>query len=72
MEKRPIVRQLTADIRFQIGYHELIAVYGQEDMDNILALIVEILTSRREYFNMSGGRMPAELVRERFQKLNSH
>ena len=24
------------------------------------------------YFNMSGGRMPAELVRERFQKLNSH
>lgn len=71
LKKRPSVRQLTTDIRFQIGYHELKEVYGQEDMDNILSLIVEVLTSKREYFSISGGRLPAELVRERFQKLDS-
>ena len=72
LRKRLSVRQLTAEVRYRIGYDELKAVYGQEDMDSMLSLIVEVLTSRREYFSMSGGRMPAELVRERFQKLNSH
>lgn len=56
LRKRPDIRQLTANVRYRIGYDALKAVYGQQDKDNLLSLIVEVLTSRREYFFLRHGK----------------
>ena len=46
--------------------------YGRETFDSIVSLILEVLTSRCDTFTLSGRKIPAELVKERFRALTSH
>ena len=59
-------------MRFNIGYYELREQYGQETFDSIVSLILEVLTSRCDTFTLSGRKIPAELVKERFRALTGH
>ena len=63
---------IRSQVRFNIGYYELREQYGQETFDSIVSLILEVLTSRCDTFTLSGRKIPAELVKERFRALNSH
>ena len=66
------VRSLTAGVRLSIGYDELREQHSQDELDNIVSLIVEVLSARCDTFTLSGRKIPADLVKSRFQALNSH
>ena len=44
---------------------------GQAELDNVVSLIVEVLSAHCRHFTISGRQIPAELVKQRFQELNS-
>ena len=67
----PDIRKLTAQVRLQISYHEMKESLGQAEMDNVVSLIVEVLSACCRHFTISGRQIPAELVKQRFQELNS-
>ena len=69
---RQDIRTLTAGVRLSIGYYELREQHSQDELDNIVSLIVEVLSARCDTFTMSGRKIPADLVKSRFQALNSH
>lgn len=64
----PDIRKLTAQVHLQIGMKESL---GQAEMDNVVSLIVEVLSAHCRHFTISGRQIPAELVKQRFQELNS-
>ena len=66
------LKRLRSQVRFNIGYYELREQYGQETFDSIVSLILGVLTSRCDTFTLSGCKIPAELVKERFRALTSH
>ena len=66
------LKRLRSQVRFNIDYYELREQYGQETFDSIVSLILEVLTSRCDTFTLSGRKLPAELVKERFRALTSH
>lgn len=67
----PDIRKLTAQVRMQIGYYEMKESLGQAELDNVVSLIVEVLSAQCCHYTISGGKIPAELVKQRFQELNS-
>ena len=67
----PDIRKLTAQVCLQIGYHEMKEALGQAELDNVVSLIVEVLSAHCRHFTISGRQIPAELVKQRFQELNS-
>ena len=67
----PDIRKLTAQIRLQLGYHEMKESLGQAELDNVVFLIVEVSSAHCHHFTISGRQIPAELVIQRFQELNS-
>ena len=69
---RQDIRTLTAGVRLSIGYYELREQHSQDELDNIVSLIVEVLSARCDTFTLSGRKIPADLVKSRFQALNSH
>ena len=70
--RRQDIKSLTAEVRWNIGYFELREQYGQDEMDGIVSLIVEVLSARCDTFTLSGRKIPADLVKSRFRALNSH
>ena len=69
---RQDIRTLTAGVRWNIGYYELREQHSQDELDNIVSLIVEVLSARCDSFTLSGRKIPADLVKSRFRALNSH
>ena len=57
-------------VRDQIGYEALCPEYGQERVDQIVEIITDILASNRKSVMISGVRIPAEVVRGCYRKLN--
>ena len=57
-------------VRDQIGYEALCPEYGQERVDQIVEIITDILASNRKSVMISGIRIPAEVVRGCYRKLN--
>ena len=72
LNRRQDLGAMTAEVRLNIGYYELKEQYSQDELDNIVSLIVEMLSARCDTFTLSGRRIPADLVKSRFQALNSH
>ena len=71
MQRRLNGAELTDWVRDHIDYDDLCQNHSRETIDNIVSLIVEILSTKCEYFTMSGKQVPAELVYERFRQLSS-
>ena len=70
-EQPSIVAQYKALVQSHIEYDVMCQQYGQERLDEIVYLIVEILCSKAQYFTISGEELPADLVRERLLKFRS-
>ncbi len=57
-------------VKDQIGYEALWPEYGQERVDQIVEIITDLLASDRKSVMISGVRIPAEVVKGCFRKLN--
>ena len=70
-------RRLTFDdlvhkIKKQIDYWDLIHENNKDEIDNILSIIVEIMSTKCEYFTISGKQYPSDLVHQRFSQINAN
>ena len=66
-----ITKQLRTIVRQHICYEGLIHQYDRDRLDEIVEIIVEVLCSSKEYIAIGADEYPAELVKERFSRLNS-
>ena len=70
-EQPSMVAQYKALVQSHIEYDVMRKQYGEEQLDEIVYLIVEVLCSKAQYFTISGEELPADLVRERLLKFRS-
>lgn len=70
-EQPSMVAQYKALVQSHIEYDVMREQYGEEQLDEIVYLIVEVLCSKAQYFTISGEELPADLVRERLLKFRS-
>ena len=66
------IRFLRAEVLEQIEYDSIVTVGNRELLDELVELMVEALSSRRETLSISGEERPTWLVQERLRKLNAH
>lgn len=72
MRRRLTYQELVRKIKGQIEYWDLIDGNNKEEIDNILSIMVEVMTTKCEYFTISGKKYPADLVHQRFSQINFH
>lgn len=54
----------------RIEYDYLIETYDKQAVDELLELIVEVLTTKKKYVKIAGDEILAEVVKGRFNKIN--
>ena len=69
VQRRLNTAELTDWVKENISYDDLCQQHNRETMDNVVSLIVEILSTKCEYFTISGKQVPADLVYERYRKI---
>ena len=72
MRRRLSFPELVRKIKGQIEYWDLIDGNNKDEIDNILSIMVEVMTTKCEYFTISGKKYPADLVHQRFSQINYH
>ncbi len=72
MRQRLSCKELTEKIRDQIDYQVLIENGRRDEIDNIVSIMVEVMSTRCEYFTISGKQYPAELVHQRYSQITYH
>ena len=72
MRRRLSFQELIRKIKGQIAYWDLIDGNDKDEIDNILSIMVEVMTTKCEYFTISGKKYPADLVHQRFSQINYH
>lgn len=70
-EQPSMVAQYRALVKSHIEYDVMREQYGEEQLDEIVYLIVEVLCSKAQFFTINGIDVPAELVRSQLLKFNS-
>ena len=70
IHRRLTLNELTNKIKKQVDYWDLIDGNSKEEIDNILAIIVEVLSAKCDHFTISGKQYPAELVHQRYSQIN--
>ena len=71
VQRRLDTKELTRLIKEHIEYDILRQELSQDTLDNIVSLMVEVLSTRCEYFTVSGKKVPAEIVYARYLAINS-
>lgn len=71
-----IDQQLTTDalvqqIKERIDYWDLIERNDKDEIDDILSIMVEIMSAQCNHFKISGKKYPTDLVRQRYNQINS-
>lgn len=61
---------LRREVEENIGYKNLCAQYGREDVDEVAELIVEVLCTTRPTLRIGGEELPSERVKNRFHQLD--
>ena len=72
MRRRLSFQELVRKIKGQIEYWDLIDGNDKDEIDNILSIMVEVMTTKCEYFTISGKKYPADLVHQRYSQINYH
>lgn len=71
MRRRLSFNELVRKIKSQIDYRDLMDGNNKDEIENILSIMVEIMSTKCEYFTISGKQYPADLVHQRFSQINS-
>ena len=67
----PSYSELVQKVKDQIDYCCLIDRASKDEIENILSIMVEVLSTKCEYFTISGKQYPTDLVHQRFRQINS-
>lgn len=59
-------------VKHQIGYWDLIEGKHRDEIDNILSIMLEVLSTQCEFFTISGKKYPADLVHQRYTQINAN
>ena len=62
--------ELVKKVQDQIDYWDLIDGNDKEEIDNILSIMVEVLSTKCEHFTISGRKFPADLVHQRYTQID--
>ena len=65
-------QELVRKIKEQIEYWDLINENDKDEINNILSIMIEVMTTKCEYFTISGKKYPADLVHQRYSQINYH
>lgn len=63
--------ELVRKIKDQIDYWDLVENENKDEIDNILSIMVEVMSTKCEYFTISGNKYPTDLVHQRYSQINS-
>ena len=69
MRRRLSFDGLMKKIKDQIDYWVLIENDSKDEIDNIVSIMVEVMSTKCEYFTISGKKYPADLVHQRFSQI---
>ena len=58
-------------VKRQIDYWDLMDGSDKDEIENIVSIMVEVLSTQCEFFTISGKKYPADLVHQRFSEINS-
>ena len=58
-------------IKDQIDYWELIERNDKDEIENILSIMVEVMSTQCSHFTISGKKYPADLVHQRYSEINA-
>ncbi len=72
MRRRLSCNELTEKIRDQIDYQALIENGRRDEIEDIVSIMVEVMSIRCTYFTISGKQYPAELVHQRYSQITYH
>lgn len=61
--------KLTADSSNASDYDVLCQRYEKESVDEIVALMLEVVVSKKQSFRIAGEEIPASMVKSRFMKI---
>ena len=62
---------LVQQIKEQIDYWDLIERNDKDEIEDILAIMVEVMSAQCSHFTISGKKFPADLVRQRYKQINA-
>ena len=71
MRRRLSYGELVRKVKDQIDYWDLMDGNNKDEIENILSIMVEVMSTKCEYFTISGKQYPADLVHQRFSQINS-
>lgn len=70
MRRRLSFDGLVKKIKEQIDYWDLIENENRDEIDNIVSIMVEVMSTKCEYFTISGKKYPVDLVHQRYSQIN--
>ena len=71
LRRRMSYEAFVRKVKRQIDYRDLMDGYNKDEIENILSIMVEVLSTQCEFFTISGKKYPADLVHQRFSEINS-
>lgn len=72
MRRRLSYDEFVRKVKRQIDYWDLIEGKDRDEIENILSIILEVLSTQCEFFTISGKKYPADLVHQRYTQINSN
>ena len=70
MRRKLSYQELVQKIKDQIEYWNLIEENNKDEIDNIVSIMVEVISTKCEFFTISGKKYPADLVHQRYKQIN--
>lgn len=71
MRRRLSYDAFVRKVKRQIDYWDLMDGNDKDEVENILSIMVEILSTQCEFFTISGKKYPADLVHQRYSEISS-
>ena len=72
LQRRLTYDKLEHKVKDQIEYLNLIDENDKDEIDNIVAIMTEVLSAKCDHFTISGKEYPVTLVHQRYNKIDYH
>ena len=64
------ISDIVQKVRDQIDYFDLIENHDRDEIDNIVSIMVEVISTKCDSFTIAGKKYPEEIVRQRYKQLD--
>ena len=71
IDRQSTTNALVQQIKEQIDYWDLIERNDKDEIDNILSIMIDVISAQCSHFTISGKKYPADLVRQRYKQINA-